>query len=573
MITSVDNSFRAETFVQEKNVRIDEDTGKASAMAVAPKHPRDDMPNWKWATTQIVILSLSTAYGYDVSNVANIQARVYEAFGHIDLLPWIALSFTTANFASIPLVRRLTGIVELRLLLATCIIIFLVGAAICGAAQNINTLIAGRAINGVGSCGVYQTMLVYATTFGRPLEVPRLMGLLGMSYSLGLVVGPIIGGAFAGNDHTTWRWAFYINLPICGVCLLAVVFGMPSYQVPSHLSLGKRLAQIDWVGVVLHIASIVLLTVALTMSGAVWPWNSGSAIAAWVVCGLVWIAYAVQQSLSLFTTPERRAFPVHLLTHRTIGLLFTATCAIAFCHGLALYYLPLYYAFAKGYAPLTAAVRLLPYIGVLIVASICTGIMLPKLGRYNIAYLTAGTVTVIAGSLMTQIVPSTSDSAVMGYGAIIGFGVGLSLTHGLGIANVLVPPQDRFDAAALFNMAQIGAVSIVLAVAGCIYQNVGFNHLSAEIAAYEANAGKSLNLTEQDIREALAGVASRLWEGGDAGLAALGADAVTSVISRIFFLVVAGGAMCLVCALFMKWERLVFGHPAAKKTKEATEAA
>lgn len=530
--------------------------------------------------------------GYDVSNVANIQGSVYKAFGHIELLPWVALSFTTGNFASIPLVRRLTSIVDLKLLLSGSLVVFTVGAAICGAANNMNTLIAGRVINGVGSCGVYQTWVVkrpstskirvtdrdpstltYSTTFGRPVEVAKIMGMIGMCYSLGLVGGPIIGGAFAENSHATWRWAFYINLPICGICLLATIFLMPSYRVPSTLSVVKRLSLIDWVGTTLHAASVVLLNLALTLSGAVWPWNSGSAIAAWVVCGLVWIAYIVQQSFSLFTTPDRRAFPVHLLTHRTVGLLFVATCSIALCHGVALYYLPLYYAFAKGYAPLTAAVRLLPYIAVVIVASIFTGAMLPKIGRYNLVYLVAGIAVLIAGALMAQVKPSTSDSNVMGYGSVVGFGVGLSLTHGLGIANVMLSPHDRFDAAALFNMAQIGSIAIALAVAGCIFQNVGFNDLSSSISQYEAVSATSLNLTEYDIREALAGVASPLWESGDARLAALAVDAVTDVISRLFYIVVAGGALCIVCALLMKWERLAFGKAPPKKTASDAKTA
>lgn len=92
-----------------------------------------------------------------MSNVANIQPQVYRAFGHVEILPWVALSFTAANVASIPLARRLTSILELRLLMTVSLVIFMVGAALCGAAQNMNTLIAGRAINGVGSCGVYQT--------------------------------------------------------------------------------------------------------------------------------------------------------------------------------------------------------------------------------------------------------------------------------------------------------------------------------------------------------------------------------------------------------------------------------
>lgn len=88
--------------------------------------------------------------------MANIQADIYKAFGQIDVLPWVALAFPTANIACIPLARRLTGIFDLRMVLSISVVVFFAGAAICATAQNMNALIAGRVVNGIGSCGVYQ---------------------------------------------------------------------------------------------------------------------------------------------------------------------------------------------------------------------------------------------------------------------------------------------------------------------------------------------------------------------------------------------------------------------------------
>ena len=94
--------------------------------------------------------------GYDVSNVANVQVPVYEAFGHIELLPWIALAFSLINVATIPLFRKLTGFLELKLVSLIAIIILIVGSALCGAATNINIVIVGRAFIGIGAAGCYQ---------------------------------------------------------------------------------------------------------------------------------------------------------------------------------------------------------------------------------------------------------------------------------------------------------------------------------------------------------------------------------------------------------------------------------
>lgn len=302
-----------------------------------------------------------------------------------------------------------------------------------------------------------------------------------------------------------------------------------------------------------------MLNVALTLSGAVWKWISSSAIAAWVVCGLVWVAYLAQQAFCLFTTPEHRAFPVHLLTHRTVGLLFLATCMVAVCHCVALYYLPLFYAFAEGYGALTTAVRLLPYICVFIFSSILAGVFLPRIGRYSILFLTAGIAALVGGVLLPrQVKSTTSVSHVMGYEAIIAFGVGLGLTHGMSVANAVLPREHRFDAAALMNMAQIGSIAIILGVSGCIFQNVGMNLLENTVATYEAQTGADLNLTSHDLRQALGGVASPLWESGNAKFEHLAVEADTRTITRIFNIVLAAGAVCIAGALLMRWEKLDF---------------
>jgi MFS family permease len=94
--------------------------------------------------------------GYDVGNTANIQAPIYGAFGDIDLLPWVACAFSMASFAVTPIVRRLTGIFDLRILLASAVIVVCIGAAITGSAQNMATVIVGRVVNGMGSAGTYQ---------------------------------------------------------------------------------------------------------------------------------------------------------------------------------------------------------------------------------------------------------------------------------------------------------------------------------------------------------------------------------------------------------------------------------
>lgn len=477
-----------------------------------------------------------------------------------------------SNFATMPLVRKMLSVVPFRSYLVASCTLITVGSIVSGAAKSIYAVIAGRAVTGVGSAAIYQVGLSWLTTFGRPVEVTRGNSLVGMGYALGVLIGPIIGGAFAQNIHATWRWAIYLNLPFMAVIFCVAVF-LPAYHVPSRLSILQRLVQMDWIGLVLHAASVVTICVALTLSGSVWSWNSGSAIAMWVVTGSLWAAYLVQQSFCLFTTRQHQALPVVLLRHRTVGLLFACVSLLTAAHGVALYYSPVFQAFAKGYDSLEAAVRIMPYLGINIFASILSGVVLPRFGRYNILFITSGVLILIGGVLLAHNVSrTTSESHILGFQAILGFGVGLSFPHGLSVANRILPREQRFDATLIFQMAQAGSTALFSAVAGCVFENDGFKSLQRAVAAYEATSGTPLNYTTHDIREALAGVDSPLWKESNLAFEVLAVDAVAKVITRLFYIAVAGGSLCLIGALLMKWEKLDFHAPLDAETSEGESA-
>lgn len=156
--------------------------------------------------------------------------------------------------------------------------------------------------------------------------------------------------------------AFYINLPLAAILGPASVFVFPSSNPAPGLPIAKKLWTLDWVGVVLNAAAYTLFIVALTFSGARFSWSSSTVIAIWAVFGASLLAFIVQQTFSIFTTPERRIFPVHLLRHADYVLLYVATSCSAVVNGVAIYYVPLFFAFTRGDTPLQAAVRLLPYI-------------------------------------------------------------------------------------------------------------------------------------------------------------------------------------------------------------------
>lgn len=399
----------------------------------------------------------------------------------------------------------------------------------------------------------------YMAVFATAAEMPGLFATMSAVWAVGLVIGGPVGSALAENSHATWRWAFYLNLPFVGIGLGIAIFCMPSHSLaPAGTSLLGRLARMDPLGILFNVAAPVLFSVAATFSGPIWDWGSGASVAMWVVFGVVVVAWAAQQVLCLFTTREERAFPVHILRRVDLIPIWVASGCAGASYAVTLYYTPLFYAFARGHDALAQTARLLPFILPFIVAVLLTGGLLPVVGRYKMVYALAGLFTLAGAAAMAATLDAdVPEAQVMGLEALIALGLGMHFQHGFGISNVINKrnARDRLDSTVVCNMAQMGSIAMVLAVAGCIFQNVGYNLLRDAIVVAEDGTG-AVNYSEEEIREALAGVASTIWQSRDPAVLRRGIAAVTEVISCEFYIVTAAGALCLLCSAVMKWEKL-----------------
>ncbi|KAM6517569.1 hypothetical protein FSOLCH5_008533 [Fusarium solani] len=520
------------------------------------------LPEWKWKAAVLIFIITGSCSGYDVSNVANIQPRLYEAFGNIELLPWIGLSYSLANFAVLSFARKIAYCFDLKWVYLVHLAIFMVGTAIGGASNDIQTMIVARVIMGWGGSVCQQINFSYVAILAKPAETAGLFGILSAMWAVGLVVGGPIGSAFAENSNTTWRWAFYIKLPIVGLCLALAVICLPSRSLTTgDVPVWRRLASIDPIGVVFNMVVPVLFALATTFSGPIWDWDSAASIAVWVIFAVALVAWVSQQYLCIFTTPEESAIPMHMFSKLRLLPIWVATGCAGAAYAVTLYYTPLFYAFARGHGAIQQTVRMLPFIIVFILVVLFTGVLLTVICRYKIIYLCAANITLAASIAMaTTMDDKVPEAQVMGIEALIGMGLGMQFQHGLGISNVINKTErDRVDSTVICNMVQMGSIAITLSIAGCIFQNVGFNLLSSAVGRKQ--------YSEEDIREALAGVSSVVWQTKDRQVVARGIAAVTEVLSREFYIVVASSTVCLVCAICMSSEKLDYVR---KKSTEAT---
>ncbi|KAJ0333184.1 hypothetical protein COL922a_010901 [Colletotrichum nupharicola] len=444
------------------------------------------------------------------------------------------------NVATVPLARKIVVLGNLRYQVLGYSLIFFVGSTVSGAAPNINTVIIGRTIQGIGGAGLYQLSIIINMTLTRPTELPRTQGLLAVSWAIGLTLGPVIGGAFAENHKATWRWAMYINLPMLAIIMVCNLLAPPNMHAPGALPVIEGLRVVDWTGVVLHVASFILLCSALIFSGSKWEWSSHSAIVAWVFVGVIYLAYTLQQKFCFLTDKTHRNISADLLKNRAVILVCLATYAVGGSYGIALYYTPL----------------LLPFIFTFIFFTIVTAGMIPVVGRYAPFYVVGGALTIIGGALQAQITATTSESRVMGVSSLIGAGLGCMWQTGVSVMAQSVPAHRRLDATALFIMFQLAGVSVTLALAGCIFQNIGFDKLKGSL--------DGLGFSDHDIREALAGLDSKIWSDADPRVVGAAVSDVADVIANNQYLIVACGIVALVSGCLMSWEKLDFG-----KTKVA----
>jgi hypothetical protein len=389
--------------------------------------------------------------------------------------------------------------------------------------------------------------MTYISIFAPSHKRPLYYSLAGFCWGIGCILGPVIGGAFAGSN-ATWRWAFYINLILAAVSAPIYVLCFPRFDPQPTLSAREKWRKVDLVGAFLKATLISLLTIVLSFAGSTWRWQSGGTIALWVLLGVSLIAFAVQQTLTIFTTEEYRLFPVHFLKSRSLILISFGTFAAGAGLFVAIYYVPLFFQFTKSDTAIEAAVRLLPFVMVAIFCIMISGALLPKFAWYKVWYLISGIFIIIGSLLMFKVTQTTHTAAIYGFEIIIAIGTGLPCQIGYSVAPAIVKPHEIPHAIGFINVAQIGGVAIALSISGSIFQNLGFQRLQDALAPY--------NFSESEIRSALAGAQSTIFSHGSDQVKELALGSVTSTISSIYGLLIAAGALMVVSALLMKREKL-----------------
>ena len=511
----------------------------------ATENPPRTVSGLRWGLVVFSILSSTFLFALDNTVVADVQPAIVSTFGEIEKLSWLSVAFLLAVASTNLAWGKIYGQFNAKYLYMLTVFLFEAGSAVCGAANRMDTLIVGRAIAGLGGSGMYVGVLTLLSVTTTLQERPLYIGLTGLTWGIGTVLGPVVGGAFA-DSSATWRWAFYINLVIGGIFAPVYVFLLPSADPRPGVPLITRAKQIDYLGTVLVVGAFIAGVMALSFGGVTYDWNSARIIALFVVSGILFIIFGVQQKFHFLTSVEQRLFPIQFLKRRTLLVCFAMTAAAGTAIFIPTYFIPLFFQFVRADSAIDAAVRLLPFIILLVFTVILNGGVMSKYGYYQPWYVVGGALTLVGGALMYTVNTETSTSRIYGYSVLIGIGCGMYVQASFSVAQAKVSFQEIPLAVGFITCAQTVGVTISLAIANSVFLNTASDKLIALFPAIDP----------QVIKGTIAGANSQFFGSLPPDSKAEVLNIIITAMSKVYVLVIVAGAITLVLSVFMRRERL-----------------
>ncbi|NEA44967.1 MDR family MFS transporter [Streptomyces sp. SID10815] len=469
----------------------------------------------------------------DQTIVSTALPTIVSDLGGLEHLSWVVTAYLLASTAATPLWGKLGDQYGRKKLFQTAIVIFLIGSALCGMAQNMPQLIAFRALQGLGGGGLMVLSMAIVGDVVSPRERGRYQGLFGAVFGATSVLGPLLGGLF--TEHLSWRWVFYVNLPV-GVIALAVI------AAALHIPRKAQRHVIDYLGTLLIASVATCLVLVASLGGTTWGWGSPQIIGL-AALGVVLVV--------AFVAVERRAaepvLPLKLFRIRT----FTLSAIISFIVGFAMFgamtYLPTFLQVVHGISPTLSGVHMLPMVVGMLLASTGSGQIVSRTGRWKVFPVAGTAVTTIGLLLLHRLDEHSSTAEMSAYFFVFGLGLGLVMQVLVLIVQNAVSYEDLGVATSGATFFRSIGASFGVAIFGTVFASRLADKLTAAFRGAALPPGASADALKSDPR----GIAAL-----PAALRPAALHAYASAITDVFLYAAPVALLAFVLSWFLKEDRL-----------------
>ncbi|AVZ72738.1 EmrB/QacA family drug resistance transporter [Streptomyces lunaelactis] len=469
----------------------------------------------------------------DTTIVSTALPTIVSDLGGLEHLSWVVTAYMLAATAATPLWGKLGDQYGRKKLFQTAIVIFLIGSALCGIAQNMPQLIGFRALQGLGGGGLIVLSMAIVGDIVSPRERGKYQGLFGVVFGATSVLGPLLGGFF--TQHLSWRWVFYINLPV-GVIALIVIAAV------LHIPVRKTKHTIDYLGTFLIASVATCLVLVASLGGTTWAWGSAQIVGLAVLGAVLLVVFVyVERGVA------EPVLPLNLFRIRTFSLVAVISFIVGFAMFGALTYLPTFLQVVHGITPTLSGVYMLPMVLGMLITSTGSGQIVSRTGRWKV-FPIAGTGVTAIGLVLLHLLDETSSTWEMSACFFVfGSGLGLVMQVLVVVVQNAVSYQDLGVATAGATFFRSIGASFGVAIFGMLFTYGLQDKLAGALAGQPVPSGVSAGQLAADPR-AIAELPPALRPSV--------LHAYSSAITNVFLYAVPVVMLAFVVAWFLKEDKL-----------------
>ncbi|OCL11261.1 MFS general substrate transporter [Glonium stellatum] len=530
----------------------DTDTMPESSQEPAVKEDTTQYPHgWKLYTILICLYFSAFLVALDRTIIATAIPKITDEFHSIDDIGWYASAFLLTGCAFMLFYGKIYTLYPIKWIFLIGIVIFEIGSAICGAAPNSTVLIVGRAIAGLGSAGIFSGAVIIGVHTVPLAQRPIFQGLFGAVFGVASVVGPLLGGVF--TDKVSWRWCFYINLPIGAATIVGLIF-MLEIKSPARakdMTYREQISQLDPLGTFFFLPGTVCLLLALKWGGAEYAWSDGRVVACLVLAGVLLIAFVLVQ----IWKGETATVPPRVLKQRSVASGFYFSTCAGSSMLVMVYYIPIWFQSIKGVSAVQSGIRTIALVLSIVVGSMTGGAFTYRTGYYTPCMIVSSIIISVGAGLITTFRVGSGRPIWIGYQVIYGYGMGLGMQQpNLAVQTVLSRKDVSIGTSLIFFGQSLGAAVFV-----SVAQNVFANKLKDYL----------LTLKGIDVRMVVEAGATNIRHVVPPQLLPQVLIAFNHALTNAFYVGLAMACAGIVGALTMEWKSIKHGDGQGEKKQPA----